>query len=146
MNELKLDQADGRHSRAYLCDSAGGLTHKLIVGIQDEYIKYTAAVSWKRQASTTFVFARFEGVSFRHDLFPALFRLALPSHFLEFKSGKMGVPLVLDVNTSVSWNAIGWVYVYTLDLNLNPIEEIRETNWSTFSNRLETSAILSCPL
>jgi len=35
---------------------------------------------------------------------------------------------------------------HTLDLNLNPIDETRETNWSTFSNRLVTSAIFSCPL
>ena len=34
----------------------------------------------------------------------------------------------------------------TLDLNLNPTEEMRDTNWSTLSNLLVTSAIFSCPL
>jgi len=76
--------------------------HRILAGIQDEYIKYTDAVGWKGQTSTTFVFARFEDFSFRHDLLPNLLRLALPSYFLEFKRHEMSVPFVLDGNTSVS--------------------------------------------
>jgi len=40
-----------------------------------------------------------------------------------------------------------WIGIeHTLDLNLNPTDEMRDTNWSTFSNLLVTSAIFSCPL
>ena len=45
--------------------------------------------------STAFVFAWLEDFSFRHELLPILPRLALPGNFLEFKSRKMGVALVL---------------------------------------------------
>ena len=52
--------------------------------------------------STTFVFARFEGFPFRHELLPILFRFTPPSNFLKFESGKMGVALVLNKDASVS--------------------------------------------
>lgn len=120
----------------------GGI-HKFVAGTQSEYIKHAATVCW---ISTTFVFAWFEDFPFRHDFLPILFRLTLPGDFLEFECSEMGVTIVLGGNTSVS-SERRWIRVgYTLDLNLNPIDEMRDINWSTFSNRLETSAILSCPL
>ena len=107
---------------------------------------YSHTVRWRGQASTTLVLARFENFSFRHDFLPILFRLTLPGDFLEFECSEMGVTIVLGGNTSVS-SERRWIRVgYTLDLNLNPIDEMRDINWSTFSNLLETSAILSCPL
>ena len=120
----------------------GGI-HKFVAGTQSEYMKHAATVFW---TSTTFVFAWFEDFPFRHDFLPILFRLTLPGDFLEFECSEMGVTIVLGGNTSVS-SERRWIRVgYTLDLNLNPIDEMRDINWSTFSNRLETSAILSCPL
>ena len=75
-----------------------------------------------------------------------LFRLAFPSNFLEFERREMGVAIVLGGNASVSSERRRIGTEYTFDLNLNPTDETRDTNWSTFSNRLETSAIFSCPL
>ena len=96
--------------------------------------------------STTFVFTWLEDPPFRHDLLPILSRLALPGDLLELERHEMGVAFVLDANPSVSSEHHQMWVAHTLDLSLNPTDEMRDTNWSTFSNRLVTSAIFSSPL